>query len=126
MTTCGPSNGATPITTTLYHYTDMGGLQGILTNEEIWFTDYRHLNDPNELMHGIGIAKSLLQQRSKQHGLRPFLFQCIDDLLTKKNFWRVFEFFIASFSRNPDDLGQWRAYADDGRALQLVLRLIFF
>ena len=45
------------ITAPLYHYTDIGGLAGILTNEEIWFTDYRHLNDPKELLHGIALAK---------------------------------------------------------------------
>jgi hypothetical protein len=35
----------------LYHYTDMGGLLGIVNNQEIWLTSIFHLNDPSELGH---------------------------------------------------------------------------
>ncbi|WP_159006834.1 DUF2971 domain-containing protein [Bradyrhizobium sp. S69] len=104
----------------LYHYTDMRGLEGILKNQEIWFTDYRHLNDKTELMHGIDLAKTLLAPRMATGGYHSMLFGWIDDLLTKRNFGRVFDFFIASFSRNGDDLGQWRAYADDGRGVAIA------
>lgn len=38
--------GEIKITAPLYHYTDERGLRGIFENERIWFTDYRHLNDP--------------------------------------------------------------------------------
>ena len=41
---------------TLYHYTDGQGLRGILESGRLWFTDYRHLNDPSELTHGIKMA----------------------------------------------------------------------
>lgn len=107
------------ITTPLYHYTDMRGLTGILTNEEIWFTDYRHLNDPKELLHGIALAKAMLQRRIKAGGFVKFLYGWVEDLLTQKNFGRALEFFIASFSRRRDELGQWRAYADDGRGVAI-------
>jgi hypothetical protein len=42
------------ITTPLYHYTDEAGLKGIITNQEVWFTDHRHLNDPtrDEIRNG--------------------------------------------------------------------------
>jgi hypothetical protein len=40
----------------LYHYTDGLGLRGIIESGQIWFTDYRHLNDPSELVHGIDMA----------------------------------------------------------------------
>jgi DUF2971 family protein len=107
------------IETPLYHYTDMRGLEGILKNEEIWFTDYRHLNDPKELMHGIELAKAMLARRMNGAGFHAFLFGWIDDLLTKRNFGKALVFFIASFSRDRDDLGQWRAYADDGRGASI-------
>jgi hypothetical protein len=109
------------ITKPLYHYTDMRGFEGILKNEEIWFTDYRHLNDPKELMHGIGLAKAMLARRIKSGGIQGLLFGWVEDLLTKRNFGRALVFFIASFSRNGDDLGQWRAYADDGRGVAIGL-----
>jgi Protein of unknown function (DUF2971) len=109
------------ISAQLYHYTDMRGFEGIVKSETIWFTDYQYLNDPNELIHGIGLAKGMLAHRIMSGGLHGLLFGWIDDLLTKRNFGRAFLFYIASFSRNGDDLGQWRAYADDGRGVAIGL-----
>src|SRR5260221_12451575 len=40
----------------LYHYTDGHGLKAIIASETIWFTEYRHLNDPSELTHGVKIT----------------------------------------------------------------------
>ena len=39
----------------------------------------------------------------------------LTDMFQHPNFEKSLEFFIASFSRERDDLGQWRAYADNGR-----------
>ena len=33
----------------------------------------------------------------------------------------IAHFFVCCFSQNGDELGQWRAYADDGRDLAFVL-----
>jgi hypothetical protein len=107
------------VTKPRFHYTDFRGLDGILKSGQIWFTDYRHLNDRTELMHGIGLAKAMLTRRARVGGLRGALFGWIDDLLTKRNFGRALSFFIASFSQNPDDLHQWRSYADDGRGVAI-------
>ena len=103
----------------LYHYTGMAGFEGILKSESIWFTDYRHLNDPHELLHGLMLAKSMLRRRVKAGGFPGLLFASIDDLLNQRNFGRALEFFIASFSRNRDELGQWRAYADNAREVAI-------
>ena len=43
----------------LYHYTDGAGLRGIISSGQIWFTDYRHLNDPSEFLHGIDTAHDI-------------------------------------------------------------------
>jgi hypothetical protein len=45
--------------------------------------------------------------RADAHG-REFL-DCLADMLSTKNFSGRFEFFIASFSRDLDELSQWRA-----------------
>jgi Protein of unknown function (DUF2971) len=42
-------------------------------------------------------------------------------LFQHRNFSDIFGFYIASFSRDRNDLGQWRAYADDGRGFVLGL-----
>jgi len=36
----------------LFHYTDLNGLQGILSNADLWLTDSRYLNDSEEMRHG--------------------------------------------------------------------------
>jgi hypothetical protein len=45
---------------TLYHYTDAYGLQGILRSKQVWATEFRHMNDRNELREGEEIAVRLL------------------------------------------------------------------
>jgi hypothetical protein len=110
----------------LYHYTDGRGLSGIAESQTIWFTDYRHLNDPSELSYGVDKARDLI--RLKETGAdadgRAFL-QYSRDMLLPKNFsW--LQLFIASFSRDRDELGQWRAYADNGRGYALGLQARVF
>ena len=110
------------ITEPLYHYTDGRGLKGIIESQTIWFTDYRHLNDPSELSYGIEKARDLMRQAATGADVygRAFL-ECLSDMLSLRKFARL-EFFIASFSRERDELGQWRAYADNGRGYALGIQ----
>jgi hypothetical protein len=110
------------ITTPLYHYTDAGGLKGIIENQEIWFTSYLHLNDPSELRFGMDIASTVLKEfGDAQGGPAKFFCDVTNDLFRHENVGSAFEFCVASFSRNRDDLGQWRAYASNGRGYALGL-----
>jgi Protein of unknown function (DUF2971) len=100
----------------IYHYTNDAGLRGILESGKLWLTDIFNLNDPSELSHGFSHAISIL--RDKAADGHPWT----------KDFARAFEkfagelqanFFVGSFSSIEDDLGQWRAYADNGRGYTL-------
>jgi hypothetical protein len=111
---------ASTITAPLYHYTDGRGLKGILESGRVWFTDYRHLNDPSELTHGVDMAHDVARLLSAGADGRVRLFlEHFADLFRHDNFHGTLEFFIASFSRVRDDLGQWRAYADNGRGFAI-------
>lgn len=46
----------------LYHYTNLGGLTGILQSRKLWATDIRYLNDANELSYGVAEMSALLAQ----------------------------------------------------------------
>ena len=110
----------------LYHYTDGQGLKGILESETFWFTDYRHLNDPSELTHGMDMAHAAARDIATGADGRVRIFlDCLSDMFSQHNFVNVtpdtLEFFIASFSRERDDLGQWRNYAGNGRGFALGL-----
>jgi hypothetical protein len=114
---------ATKITEPLYHYTDAGGLRGIVESQKIRFTSYLHLNDPSELIYGMDIVHRLLNDIGERahDGLVKRFCAKVDYLFQHRNFSDIFGFYIASFSRNRDDLGQWRAYADNGRGFALGL-----
>ncbi len=110
------------ITSPLYHYTDGNGLKGILENEEIWFTSYEFLNDPKEISFGMAVAIKLLTEIGEGSDPRIKMFcDMVIDLFSHENMKTAFGIFIASFSRNSDDLGQWRGYGDDGRGYSLGL-----
>jgi hypothetical protein len=103
----------------LYHYTDASGLKGIIENDEIWFTDYHYLNDPSELRHGIFLAHATIKAARLNAGHAETLCDMMTDLFAHDNFDSQLQFLIACFSRDGDELGQWRAYADNGRGFAI-------
>ncbi len=104
----------------LYHYTNGLGLKGILESGQIWFTDYRHLNDPSELVHGMEMAQDVARLLATgADGLARTFLELFRDMFRHENFESTLDFFIASFSRARDDLDQWRAYADNGRGFAI-------
>jgi hypothetical protein len=109
---------ANKIRDTLYHYTTLAGLKGIIESESIWFTDFRQLNDPSEIEHGIEVCRNVIRLRKpgKDGRVRLFL-DMLADFMRLDNFSRALEYFIGSFSQASDDLGQWRAYGDNGRGV---------
>jgi hypothetical protein len=113
---------ASTITVPLYHYTDAAGLEGLIKTQQVWFTSYLHLNDTSELTYGMAIASKLLKEIGNRSDARIRLFcEMVGDLFTHENMQSTFGFFIGSFSQARNDLGQWRAYGDDGRGFALGL-----
>lgn len=106
----------------LYHYTDAAGLNGIIKDQQLWLTDYRHLNDPHEVIYGMDMASSLLKDiKSNYHSFTGIFCDMVNELLTHRQLQDRLIFFIGSLTRNPDELGQWRAYGDNGRGFALGL-----
>jgi len=113
---------ANSISVPLYHYTDAEGIKGIIESQQIWFTHYRHLNDPSELHFGMNVARSLLNEIAGTKPSPRWLFcKCVEGILLPEKFSSISGFYIASFSRDHDDLAQWRAYGADGRGYALGL-----
>lgn len=106
---------STPAPEIIYHYTNDAGLRGILESGKLFFTDVFNLNDPTEIRHGIKPAIDILAEhaRTGPQELKPFS-ELFSQLLTG-GIEEVAHFFVCCFSSNSNDLGQWRAYADNGR-----------
>jgi hypothetical protein len=110
------------ITQPIFHYTDAAGLNGIFETEQLWFTSIFHQNDPSEMRYGLGLAfeelRCLSQFRSmfppKERVARAIRTLCEDCESVLSNPISI-EFYVASFSEDQDELGQWRGYGDDGR-----------
>ena len=115
------------VTSPLYHYTDAGGLKGILTNQQVWFTHWQHLNDPTEMQFGMDVAKAVLAEVGTRLGPKIKIFcDMVDDLFSSENMRSTFELYVASFSRARDDLNQWRVYAAKGQGFALSLASSLF
>jgi hypothetical protein len=104
----------------IYHYTNDAGLKGILESGTLWLSDISSLNDPSELNHGFEIAIGELKRMVADgpHESREFA-SGLEFVDKRKIIHESADFFICSFSLCGDDLGQWRAYADNGRGFAL-------
>ncbi len=104
-----------PIPPLIYHYTNDSGLRGILESGQLWFTDIFNLNDPSELSHGIGYALDILKHQANNGPNEAKVFSKFFSHAVTGNVETSAHYFVCCFSKTDHDLGQWRAYADDGR-----------
>lgn len=93
---------------TVYHYTTLAGLVGIVESKSIWLSDFSFLNDSRELIHGARLANTaidhILDDESDLEAQR-LLAALKKTLETLPN-----RICVASFSEDDDSLAQWRAY----------------
>lgn len=112
----------------LYHYTSLASLFAILQNETIRLTDYRFLNDTQELSYATHWLKALLQPMAENEFVQKLL-TAIENIEQGKVErlkgigedlpylqWNICDlnYYILSLSQNYDDLAMWRMYAKDG------------
>jgi hypothetical protein len=101
--------------TQLYHYTDFNGLQGILSNRELWFGHVSSLNDPQEYKYGISIITETINDliaNEDVKGIRSFLkftLQIVEKITSD-----LYDIFLACFCESGNLLSQWRNYANRG------------
>jgi hypothetical protein len=104
----------------LYHYTSVSGLKGIVESGCLHATNIKYLNDSQEFHFGLDyFSKAISRSRnvSKTDILVPEDVPLYDHLIELILDWSVpqflnaaSEYFVVSFSANPDILSQWRAY----------------
>jgi Protein of unknown function (DUF2971) len=102
----------------VFHYTTAEGLKGILDSGRLWLTDISSLNDPSELAHGYSIFVKCLKENAhtpNEQAVAARFEHVRSDGIVRM----AANFFVFSLSRHENDLGQWLAYADDGRGFAL-------
>lgn len=111
-----------------YHYTSIGSLFSILQNETIRLTDYRFLNDTQELSYALNWLKDYLAPKAEEefgkkvltaidnveHGKIERIKSISDGSPYMQRYLCDIHYYILSLSRRYDDLAMWRMYAKDG------------
>ena len=94
----------------IYHYTTVDTFLKILESKAIWASDLSKMNDPQEFTIGIELVKNIYQEKFPEflHWFESDRFVGLDNEQLLLG---------CSFSENPDDLSQWRAYGDDGKGV---------
>lgn len=103
----------------IYHYTNDSGLHGIIESGKLRLSNIFSLNDPSELSHGVSHAENILLRETKNSPPEVRAFAENFSRFCKNGINRSANFFVCSFSKTEHDLGQWRAYADNGRGYAL-------
>jgi len=96
----------------LFHYTDVKGLEGIITNQEMRATDHCFLNDKSEFDNGLKMFKKLVANREIE--LSDFIKDRYDfdhDIASVvRTIKRQKGVYCCSFTGNGNLLSQWRGY----------------
>lgn len=104
----------------IYHYTNLEGLEGILSSQKLRFTDYRYLNDPTELT----FCKKIILDEMSKHKISRNLQHMITLLFDKLS--SIYNVYIACFSEEKSKLSLWRYYANNGTGFAIGFRKKFF
>lgn len=97
-------------TSKLYHYTTSEGLIGIIKNRSIWATNIFYLNDSEEFMRGINIARQICDSINDPENKKIRFQKDLSYIGVSKNI----STYVCSFSEVGDQLSQWRAYCKEG------------
>lgn len=116
---CTPPDPAT-MPDVLYHYTNAGGLHGMLGSNSIWLTHYRYLNDTSEIQHTDSVIREVISG-ALEDATGDLSAKILASLVEKSSLSSDFDMYIFSLSEQKDSLSQWRGYASEGRGFTMGL-----
>lgn len=106
----------------VYYYCNLSTAVSVLKNRELWMTSIRNLNDSNESVAVYKLFFKLLEEYDKgnnkltsllEYAKTPGAIQMYSTPLG------AYPEYIACFSKNPDSVSQWIAYADNGQGVAI-------
>ncbi len=103
---------------TLYHYTSLSGLMGIVDTQILRASDIRYMNDSTELKHTLNLLRDDIVGRLSAGSDHPVLLnQLLRWLSTRVVSGPML--FGGSFRANGNLLSQWRGYSVHGKGVSL-------
>jgi hypothetical protein len=101
---------------TIYHYTSIEALHGILRTRSLWMSDYEFFEDTNEINYAMqqikGIIIGCVAQQSDSEFWQIFL----------KKFFRIkdiYRIYICSYCLKVDHLYAWENYAEGSKGVSI-------
>lgn len=113
-----------PLPETLYHYTNISGLLGILQSGSFWASDRRLFNDKSEVEYGANLAHEILKTSLSRAKLKTSI-DILEEVVNKTAELRFAEsaftddLYVISFTEDGDLLSQWRGYGEFGRGVSI-------
>jgi hypothetical protein len=104
---------------TISHYTDLGGLFGIVESGGFWLSDHRFLNDTEEFENGRKLTNNLLKRLAGKKAYSHFKDILLETVSQLENYCEE-PYYVCSFSKKPDSLDQWRSYGGNGQGLSIT------
>lgn len=103
---------------TLYHYTSMAGMLGIVNSGILRASDIRYMNDSAELKHTLDLLHHHISKRITEGTDHPKLLNQLLEWLSHRILSSSL-LFGASFRANGNLLSQWRGYSVHGKGVSL-------
>ncbi len=107
--------------TTVYHYTDLSALQGIVEGRDLWLTNSRFSNDYEEGEHGKKIVAAAIAKRVERPDLDADQRKFAKDVSKRFAGAEEHNIYVCCFCRKDDLLGQWRSYGSNGTGVSIGL-----
>ena len=103
---------------TLYHYTSLTGLLGIIKSQSFWASDIRYFNDAAEMKHTADLLRSEISRRLEQgKGNSKLLSQFREWIQHRITDGHMI--FVTSLTANGNLLSQWRGYCPLGKGVSV-------
>jgi len=111
---------------TLYHYTTVSGLEGILSSSTLFATHIGYLNDAEEMKHGVSQIEQILSRTSDlvaataikrpEYGdqVLDYIDQLRSEFTSSHHQSLVKQPYVTCLSEMSDQLSQWRGYGGNG------------
>lgn len=103
----------------VHHYTDLGGLVGIIEKSDLWLTHAAYLNDAEEMKHGRDVALDVLRKSAPPPAQAADEWNQYIEQVTAQIKDASPDVYIACFCQEDNRLSQWRGYAASGSGVSL-------
>jgi hypothetical protein len=106
---------------TVYHYTDLGALQSIVTGHDLWLTNARFSNDYEEGTHGRKIARAAIDEFVKDGTRKKDERDFARSVAQEFKASALEDVFVCCFCRKDDLLRQWRSYGSNATVVSIAV-----